>query len=47
MLVLAYPGREVLRENPLVGDQKAIQQLNREQRDVLVNTLVSLFNPNS
>jgi len=47
MLVLAYPGQEVLQENPLVADQKAIQQLNRDQRDRLVNTLVSFFNPNS
>lgn len=41
----AYPGGEVLRENPALADQKAIQQLNREQRETLVNTLVSLFNP--
>ncbi|CAD5920293.1 MAG: hypothetical protein ACOYOY_12525 [Planktothrix agardhii] len=47
MLVLSYPGQEVLKENPLVGDQKAIQQLNRVERDALVNTLASLFNPNS
>ncbi len=47
MLVLAYPGQEVLKENPLVGDQKAIQQLNRDQRDGLVNTLAGLFNPNA
>lgn len=47
MLVLSYPGQEGLKENPLVGDQKAIQQLNRVERDALVNTLASLFNPNS
>lgn len=47
MLMLSYPGQEVLKENPLVGDQKAIQQLNRVERDGLVNTLVGLFNPNS
>ena len=47
MLVLDYPGQEALRENPLAGDQKAIQQLNRTERDALVNTLVSLFNPNA
>ncbi|WRH65623.1 MAG: hypothetical protein RSE13_17540 [Planktothrix sp. GU0601_MAG3] len=46
MLVLSYPGQEVLKENPLVGDQKAIQQLNRVERDALVNTLAGLFNPN-
>jgi hypothetical protein len=46
MLVLSYPGQEVLKENPLVGDQKAIQQLNRVERDGLVNTLAGLFNPN-
>ncbi|MGL6139235.1 MAG: hypothetical protein ACRC2M_18215, partial [Planktothrix sp.] len=44
---LAYPGQEVLKENPLVGDQKAIQQLNRVERDALVNTLAGLFNPNA
>ncbi|VXD22520.1 conserved exported hypothetical protein [Planktothrix serta PCC 8927] len=47
MLVLNYPGQEALKENPLERDQKAIQQLNRTQRDALVNTLVSLFNPNA
>lgn len=46
MLVLSYPGQEVLKENPLVGDQKAIQQLNRVERDGLVNTLAGFFNPN-
>ncbi|SKB13943.1 conserved exported hypothetical protein [Planktothrix sp. PCC 11201] len=46
MLVLSYPGQEVLKENPLIGDQKAIQQLNRVERDALVNTLAGLFNPN-
>lgn len=40
-----YPGGEVLRENPVQGDQKVIQELNRQQRDILVDTLVSLFNP--
>lgn len=47
MLVLDYPGREALKENPLERDQKAIQQLNRSQREALVNTLVRLFNPNA
>ena len=47
MLVLDYPGQEALKENPLERDQKAIQQLNRTQREALVNTLVSLFNPNA
>ncbi|CAD5921495.1 hypothetical protein PCC9214_00688 [Planktothrix tepida] len=47
MLVLDYPGRETLKENPLERDQKAIQQLNRAERDALVNTLVRLFNPNA
>lgn len=47
MLVLNYPGREALKENPLEQDQKAIQQLNRAERDALVNTLVRLFNPNA
>ncbi|MBD2480769.1 hypothetical protein [Planktothrix sp. FACHB-1365] len=47
MLVLDYPGREALRDNPLEKDQKAIQQLNRSEREALVNTLVRLFNPNA
>lgn len=41
-----YPGNETLRENPIEGDRAAIKHLNRQQRDALVQTLVSIFNPN-
>ena len=40
-----YVGNDTLRENPLEGDRAAIKQLNRAQRDALVETLVTLFNP--
>lgn len=42
-----YPGADTLRQNPLEGDRAAIARLNRKQRDALVQTLVSIFNPNS
>ena len=42
-----YPGADALRQNPLEGDRAAIARLNRKQRDALVETLVSVFNPNS
>lgn len=41
-----YPGNDTLRENPIEGDRAAIGRLNRQQRDALVETLVSIFNPN-
>jgi hypothetical protein len=41
-----YPGNGTLRENPIEGDRAAIERLNRQQRDALVETLVSMFNPN-
>lgn len=40
-----YPGNDILRANPLEGDRTAIGRLNRSQRDALVETLVSIFNP--
>ena len=43
---LEYPGNNTLQENPMEGDRAAIQQLNRAQRDALVEVLVSSFNPN-
>lgn len=43
---LEYPGNNTLEENPMEGDRAAIEQLNRAQRDVLVEVLVSTFNPN-
>jgi len=40
-----YPSARRLRTNPLVGDRTAIQSLNRQQRQQLINTLVSLYDP--
>jgi len=41
-----YPGHDLLRENPRDGDKAAISGLNRQQRDALVEVLVSIYNPN-
>lgn len=41
-----YPGYDTLRQNPIEGDRAAITRLNRQQRNALVETLVSIFNPN-
>lgn len=38
-----YPGADSLRQNPLEGDRAAIGQLNRAQRDALVDLLVRQF----
>ncbi|NJL21803.1 MAG: hypothetical protein HC895_14940, partial [Leptolyngbyaceae cyanobacterium SM1_3_5] len=38
-----YPGADSLRQNPIEGDRAAIEQLNRAQRDALIDVLVSLF----
>jgi len=43
----AYPGADILRTNPLEGDVAIIRQLNRRQRDQLVQVLVSLYTPAS
>lgn len=43
----AYPGYENLRKNPIEGDRAAIQRLNRQQRNVLVQTLVNAFTSDS
>ncbi len=42
----AYPGNGVLQENPMAGDREILSQLNRQQRDELIEVLVTLFNPN-
>ena len=42
-----YPGKTTLEANPLEGDRAAISSLNRQQREQLVDTLVSIFNPNA
>lgn len=43
----AYPGGDTLRQNPMDSDRAAISRLTRAQRDALINTLVSIFNPNA
>lgn len=40
-----YPGSEDLRDNPMMGDREAIRSLTRSQRNALVHTLVSVYNP--
>lgn len=40
-----YPGSDNLRDNPMMGDRQAIANLTRSQRNALVHTLVSLYNP--
>jgi hypothetical protein len=45
MLEIQYPGRSVLTQNPFQGDRQAIQSLSRQQRDDLVNGLVSIYKP--
>ncbi|HEY9298696.1 MAG TPA: hypothetical protein VIQ31_20520 [Phormidium sp.] len=42
-----YPGGDSLRQNPMDSDRAAITRLTRSQRDALINTLVSIFNPNA
>ncbi|MBO0349917.1 hypothetical protein J0895_12490 [Phormidium pseudopriestleyi FRX01] len=41
-----YPGNGLLQENPLAGDREILSQLNRQQREELIEVLVTLFNPN-
>jgi hypothetical protein len=40
-----YPGRSSLQTNPLEGDIKAIQSLNRRQRDALIDLLADTYKP--
>jgi hypothetical protein len=42
-----YPGKDVLRSNPMERDRAAIQSLNKRQRDALVQALVDVFTENS
>ena len=42
-----YPGAKTLRQNPLEGDRAAINRLNRQQRDALVQSLVNVFSSNA
>jgi hypothetical protein len=39
----SYPSRAALRTNPVEGDRAAIKQLNRAQREALVQALVDAF----
>ncbi len=40
-----YPGNTTLTQNPLAGDRAVIESLSRQQRNKLVETLVSIYNP--
>lgn len=40
-----YPGSQTLTVNPLQSDRKIIQDLTRTQRSELIDTLVSIYNP--
>ncbi|MCU0536783.1 MAG: hypothetical protein MUD14_23085 [Hydrococcus sp. Prado102] len=40
-----YPGRSSLQTNPLEGDRKAIQNLNRRLREALVDLLANAYQP--
>jgi hypothetical protein len=42
-----YPGVSTLTLSPLEGDRQTINQLNRQQRNKLVDLLVSIYNPNA
>lgn len=42
-----YPGNTTLKNNPLESDRTAISNLDRIQRNELVDTLVSIYNPQS
>lgn len=41
-----YPGNKTLTIHPLEGDRAAIHNLSRTQRNQLIDTLVSIYNPN-
>ncbi|WP_413167667.1 hypothetical protein ACL6C3_13395 [Capilliphycus salinus ALCB114379] len=47
MLESQYPGAGSLQKNPLDGDRETVRTFNRNQRQQLVDTLVSSFDPNS
>ena len=42
-----YPGANTLRSNPLEGDRASLNRLTRKQRNALVQSLESIFNPTS
>ncbi|MEQ9238740.1 hypothetical protein [Coleofasciculus sp. E2-BRE-01] len=41
-----YPGSNTLTENPMAGDRAVIEKLTRQQREDLIEVLVSIYNPN-
>jgi len=41
-----YPGSNTLTENPMAGDRAVIEKLTRQQREDLIDVLVSIYNPN-
>lgn len=43
----SYPGANTLRSNPLEGDRASVNRLTRKQRNALVQSLESIFNPTS
>jgi hypothetical protein len=43
----SYPGNDTLRQNPLEGDRTAIERLNRDQRNALVQALTNVFSGNT
>jgi len=45
IVIDTYPNASILEENPLEGDQAAIRQLTRDQRNLFVDTVVILLNP--
>jgi len=47
MYDVAYPGYDVLRQNPIEGDRAAISKLTRTQRNALVQALTNIFNSSS
>lgn len=42
-----YPGSKTLTTHPLESDRAAIYNLSRSQRNQLIDTLVSIYNPNT
>jgi hypothetical protein len=42
-----YPGFNTLTQNPFSSDRKIIENLTMQQRNNLVNVLVSIYNPNA
>jgi hypothetical protein len=40
-----YPGNSTLKSNPLENDRAVISKLTRSQRNQLIDTLVSIYNP--